>query len=144
MRGYRYEHRPFAIGEMMLAPEVDSFLRLTPREQVVDRAIRDILPNGDDLRGSSIYIWEDYEWANRAWQLRGSPFLYELEFDASDILFRSDVNHYTDACDAMDDRKLFDEAIARYRENAPLLNHHLRPRVELLVARACVTSVITV
>lgn len=142
MRGYRYEHRLFAVGAMMHPPE-DSFSRLTPTQQLVDRAIRDALPDGDRLRGGSLYAWEELDWGRRAWQLRRSPYFYELEIDEADILFRSDLNHYSDALDAAKKGLPFDDAVARYCANAPQLAHHNRPRVDLLLTRACVVSVTT-
>lgn len=140
MRGYRYEHRLFAVGEVML-PAADPFARLTPTQQVVDRAIRDALVDGDRLRGSSLYAWEDPHWARRAWALRQSPFFYEIEIE--DVLFRSDLNHYSDALDAANKGLPFVDAVARYCSKAPLLPHHTCPRVELLFPHARVVSVMT-
>lgn len=142
MQGYRYEHRLFALDEIMYPPE-DSFSRLTPQQQLVDRAIRDALPDGDRLRGGSLYAWEDRDWALRAWQLRKSPYFYELEFDEADILFRSDLNHYTDALDAANNRSLFDDAVARYCNKSTQLTHHTHPRIELLIKHARVKSIQT-
>lgn len=126
---------------MMYPPPEDSFNRLRPEQQKVDRAIRNMLENGDELRGSSLYVWEDHDWAKYAWQRRGSPYFYKLEFDTADILFKSDLNHYTGAADSTENTSKFNDAVTRYCTNAPLMEHHYRPRVEILVACAQVISV---
>jgi hypothetical protein len=65
---YRYDDQEFSNGHVMES-RGDSFDILTDYEKMVEVAIRAALPDGTNVRGTSLYTWEDEKLAKRLWGL---------------------------------------------------------------------------
>jgi hypothetical protein len=133
---YRYDKNFYKAGEI-LVPKRDSFGMLTDIEKVVETAIRARLPDGQSIRGGSLFAWESEAVGKRMWPLSKKPYLYELEVDEADIRFCGDLNHYNNAKDAVTNEKSPDEFVAAYCDgnpSDPAVNGS--PRIELLFSKA--------
>ncbi|MET4361278.1 hypothetical protein ABIB06_001854 [Bradyrhizobium sp. LB8.2] len=133
---YRYDKDLYEEGEI-LTPKHDSFGMLTDTEKVVETAIRARLPNGQSIRGGSLFAWESEAVGKRMWPLSKKPYLYELEVDDADIRFRGDLNHYNNAKDAVKKERSPEEFVAAYcdgKDSDPAVNG--APRIELLFSKA--------
>lgn len=93
---YRYDNEEFADG-LLIESRGDSFSALTEDEKKVELAIRATLPDGENIRSTSLYTWADEELAKRLWSLSGKRYLYELEIDEADIRHKGDLNYYSEA-----------------------------------------------
>lgn len=139
VRVFRYDNEDYAVGQVIVS-RGDHFDGLTDKEKAVELAIRKALPNGVDVRSASLYAWESEQFAKRVWPHSKKKYLYELEVDESDIRFKSDLNHFSDATGSIGSADAFDNAVARYCSAAPPTADHTTPRVEVLVSRATVIS----
>jgi hypothetical protein len=113
---YRYEDRDFAEGEVM-PPFGDHYRRLTPEQKIVENKLIEALPDGENLRNSSLYTWEDEAVARRVFDAQVSAkkprtYLYEVEVEAEKVRFRGDLNSYSAAVDAVANNQSPDAAIA--------------------------------
>lgn len=131
---YRYDNEDYAEGEV-IRPQRGSF-PLTENQEDVERVIRSTLPNGEDIRGNSIYTWASEPVAKRVWPHSGRKYLYQLEVDEAHIRFRGDLNWYSAAVDKVAAGKAPDDAVNEYcsgqRAGAPFTE----PRIEVLVSEA--------
>jgi hypothetical protein len=135
---YRYDDEDYADGRM-IKPRGDPFNTLTEPEKAVETAVRAALPNGENVRSTSVYTWANETVAKRLWQYSGRRYLYELEIDKADIRHIGDLNHYSDAKDAAISGAPFEDAVARYCMGEPSgPPRFTEPRVEILVSKAMV------
>ena len=104
---------------------------------MVEGAIRTALPDGTNIRGSSLYTWKDETLARRLWLLSKKKYLYELEIDEADIRHKGDLNHYSEAEVAAKLGKSFDE-VRKYCTGEPAGPQFTGPRIEILVSKATV------
>jgi hypothetical protein len=133
---YRYDNNKYEVGEI-ISPKRDSFGMLTDTEKQVETLIRSTLPDGQSIRGDSLFAWESQTVASRVWPLSGKRYLYELEVDEADIRFRGDLNHYNNAKDAVKNSLSPDEFVSAYcegKDSNPAINGP--PRIELLFSKA--------
>jgi hypothetical protein len=91
---YRYDDEDYPDGQLVRS-RGDSFDILTKVEKVVELGIRALLPDGANVRGASLYTWEDEVVARRLWKLSGKKYLYELEVDDASIRHIGDLNLYS-------------------------------------------------
>jgi hypothetical protein len=130
---YRYDDEDYPDGQLVRS-RGDSFDILTKVEKVVELGIRALLPDGANVRGASLYTWEDEVVARRLWKLSGKKYLYELEVDDASIRHIGDLNLYSCAKDAVQSGQSPNEAISAYC-NRDVADPKLGgPRREILVS----------
>ena len=134
---YRYDNDDYPDG-CTVRSRGDSFAALNPIEKKVEQRIRDLMPDGQSVRGKSLYTWEDETVARRLWPHSKKKFLYELEVDEADIRHTGDLNLYSAAKDSVAAGSSPDAAINSYckGETAPSKPGDERPRREILVREA--------
>lgn len=132
---YRYDNQDYADGQV-IHPRGDSFASLTNDQKTVELAIRAAMPNGETIRGGSLYTWEDRALALRLWKVSRKTHLYELEIDPADVLFKGDLNNYSAAVDAAKAKAAIDDDVARYCRGEIAPPPWAPPRVEILVKSA--------
>lgn len=132
---YRYSNCEHSIGDT-ITPKGDSFDTLTDEQKIVEKKLRGTLPGGVNMRSSAIFTWADKTLANRLWPLSKKKYLYELEIADEDIVLTGDLNHYSDAVDAVKKGADPDAAIKRYCDHEGGLPHHTSPRIEILATKA--------
>jgi hypothetical protein len=110
---YRYDDEDYRDGEI-ISSRGDHYDRLTGTQQQVELVIRRTLPKGENVRRTSLYTWEDRSFARLGWEHRKRRYLYELEVDEADIRFHGDLQHFSDAEDAIKDHRSPHDAVARY------------------------------
>jgi hypothetical protein len=93
------------------------------------------MANGERIRSTSLYTWENLEFARRAAQLAKKP-LYELKIDPADIVHRGDVEHFSNAVDAISRGEDPMEHVKKYCEGVEFISQ----RVEILVTKAKVVK----
>lgn len=133
---YRYDNNKYEVGEI-ITPKRDLFGMLTGIEKQVEARIRATLPDGESIRGGSVFDWENEAVAFRVWPLSRKKYLYQLEVDEADIRFRGDLNHCNNAKDAVAGGRPMDEYVSAYcegNESAPNVNG--APRIELMFSKA--------
>lgn len=133
---YRYDNERYDVDDI-ITPKRNSFGMLTDREKQVETTIRAALPNGQSIRGDSVFGWESEAVGHRLWSLSGKQYLYELEVDEVDMRFRGDLNHYNNAKDAVGDGRPLDKFVQAYcegKDSDPAVNG--APRIELLFSKA--------
>ncbi len=97
----------------MINARGDSISSLTEHQKVVEIAIREALPHGPTIRGTSLYTWADEGVAKRLWRRSRKRYLYELEIAEADIRHKGDLNYYSEALDAVKSGKPFEDAIRK-------------------------------
>jgi hypothetical protein len=127
---YRYDAHSYDDREP-ISSRGDHFPRLTPAQQQVETLIRSTMPNGHNIRSTSLYTWENLEVARRVARLARKP-LYELQIDVADIVHRGDVQHFSNAVDAINLGKNPREHVTKYCEGVEFISE----RVEILVTKA--------
>jgi hypothetical protein len=110
---YRYDTRDFAEGEVIIS-NGDHFDRLMPDQQRAETAIRDKMPNGHDIRATSLYTWKHLRPAELAWKFKKGNHLYELEVDEADIIHTADLDDYSSIVTAVRKREPPDSYVERY------------------------------
>lgn len=136
---YRYDDQHYHDGEVITS-RGDSIVTLTIAEKTVEMAVRQELVNGEAIRGNAVYAWIDKEVALRLWRISKQSYLYALLVDEDDILFESDLNHYSDATEFKPDDPEFDAAISRYCLQEPTLSKHTSPRIEVLFEKGVIVK----
>jgi hypothetical protein len=137
IRVYRYDDEEFPTGKVIRC-RGDSFDTLTDHQKTVEIAIRKALPDGANVRSTSIYVWADQQVAKRLWPLSKKRYLYELEIDEVDIRHKGDLNNYSEAETAAKSGKPFEDAVLRYCRGEMAGKKYTEPRVEILVSEATV------
>jgi hypothetical protein len=132
---YRYDDEEFKDGQL-ISSRGDSFGTLTDTEKIVEGSLRTVLPDGANVRGGSLYTWQEENVARRLWQLSGKKYLYELEIDESDIRHIGDLNYYSKAKDAAKSGAPFEDFIRRYCGGEVAGPPFTEPRLEILVSKA--------
>jgi hypothetical protein len=122
----------------MINARGDSISSLTEHQKVVEIAIREALPHGPTIRGTSLYTWADEGVAKRLWRRSRKRYLYELEIAEADIRHKGDLNYYSEALDAVKSGKPFEDAIRKYCRGETAGPPFTEPRVEILVSKATV------
>lgn len=135
MMVYRYDSASYAESDIMRS-RGNSFDMLTDDQKIVEIAIRAAVCGGADIRGNSLYTWENEGLAKRLWRLSGKPYLYELEVEDSDIRHRGDLNFYTEALEAIREGNSPSEAIEKYWSGETSVAPWTEPRIELLASQA--------
>lgn len=135
---WRTDTRRFEPGETVTSAG-DHMVTLDGAHKATEQLLRDAMGKGGGVRATSLYAWENEEWARRAWRLERVKSLYRLEADEADILHRGDVNHYTDIGDALKageptDRYVDDYVTGRDSDRSK----YPTARFEVLVAKAVV------
>lgn len=134
---YRYDDQEFADGQIIYS-RGDSLSTLTDHQKNVELAIRSALPDGANVRGTSLYTWADEKLARRLWPLSRKRYLYELEIDETDIRHRGDLNYYSEAETAAKLSTPFEDAIRKYCTGLTAGQPFTEPRIEILVSKATV------
>lgn len=134
---YRYDDEHYDVGST-ISSRGDHLGTLTPDEKIVEKMIRAKLNDGERIRAESLYAWDSVDVAKRLHKYARKKFLYQLEIDDSDIRHRGDVEHFSDAVDAIKTNRNADSSVASYCRS-DLKNS---PKVELLVSRAVVIAVL--
>jgi hypothetical protein len=130
---FRYDNYRYEVGDIV-TPRGDSFESLTEVEKKVETELRKMLPDGQNIRGGSVFAWESELVAKRVWPLSHKTYLYELEIDQADIRLRGDLNHYNNAKDAAKCCASFDHHLRAYCNGDPSpVNGN--PRIELLFVK---------
>jgi hypothetical protein len=132
---YHYSDRCLRDGELVTAFR-DSFDTLTDTEKVFETAIRDIIPDGHNIRSSSLFTWETDGLVRRVWEHIPKKYFYELEIDTDDIVFKADLNYYNEGKDAAKAGAPLDQIAATYASGA--IKPNAMPRIEILVKKAIV------
>jgi|LNFM01.2.fsa_nt_gb hypothetical protein len=135
MTVYRYDDECFAEGQEIL-PRGDSFNMLTDHEKKIEREIRSVLSDGENVRSTSLYGWEDEAVARRLWKLSKKTYLYELEVEQTDVRFKADLHFYSEAVDAVKQGASPDSAVRRYCSGESAGPCSGLPRIEVLVTKA--------
>jgi hypothetical protein len=131
---FRYDNTRYEVGDIITS-RGDSFATLTDVEKKVETALRDVLTDGHDIRGNSVFAWESEAVAERVWPLSRKLYLYKLEILQADIRFRGDLNHYNNAKDAVKANQPFDEHLRAYCAGDPSPMNG-SPRIELMFSKA--------
>ncbi|MEI4492073.1 hypothetical protein WAF00_15600 [Mameliella alba] len=143
---WRTDSRVFELSETICSGG-DHLETLSAAHEGAEEALRNAMGDRGRLRSTSLYTWEDEEWARRAWALENKAiqskgnkkYLYRLEIDDSDIFHRGDVNHYTDIGDALRQSMDPSKSIQGYLNgNGPDRDRHSTARFEILVRKALV------
>src|SRR2546429_8857415 len=83
---YRYDAQPYADGESINS-RGDHFYCLTDAQQKVEALIRSTMANGEKIRSTCLYTWQNLAFATQAARL-AKKHLYQLEIDTADIMHR--------------------------------------------------------
>jgi hypothetical protein len=132
---YRYDNEDYVDGHLICS-RGDSFNMLTDVEKVVELRIRELLPDGANIRGNSLYTWEDETVAQRLWGYSRKQYLYELEVDEANIRHVGDLDLYSDAKDAVKNKVSPDAPITAYCNGEVAPPERGGPRREILVSEA--------
>lgn len=136
---YRYDDQQFADGHEMTS-RGDHYDSLTSMEKRVETLLRKVRENGDRLRRTSLYSWEDKALAEKLWPWSRKKYLYTLEIIEPDIVHSGDVNHYTAAKNAIAIGADPTRHLALYWSGVDAEGEWTRPRRELLATKAKVVS----
>jgi hypothetical protein len=139
MKLFHYSNTNYSAGELIHG-KGNYIPALTPGQKIAEAAIRAVIHNGDRIRDTALYTWQDASLAIRLFSLSGKKALYELEALEGDILLRGDLNYYGAAADAAQQNKPFDTYVANYVSGMPAGGPFTEPRMEVLVTKATVVS----
>lgn len=135
---WRIEGRKFEPRQEMRSSG-DHFTTLNSAHTLSELALRDAMPDGHDIRATSLYAWREETWARWNWKKEPEKYLYKLEVDEADIRHIGDVSYYSDIGDALASGQSAELPIQSYIASALFVPaRHFKPRVELLVGKAMV------
>lgn len=137
---YRYEPRLFSPGEIVF-PDFTIAPRLNDGERAVEEEILNLDPDLSRIRNQALYTWQSKKMFERlitgitrhASTIRGKQY-YQLEIDASDILFKGNLLTYNQAATNRDSQTFFEKSVRDYIKGCDLsdaLEH-----AEILVSKA--------
>lgn len=132
---YRYDNECYKDGEIT-RPRGDFFSTLTDSEKQVELAIRSTLPDGANIRSTSVCTWANENLAKRLWPRSRKKYLYELEIDDFNIRHIGDLNWYSAAKDAVNSGELPKDAVDKYCSGENAGPPYTEPRIEVLVSEA--------
>jgi len=132
---YRYDSEYLTEGQQV-HPRGDPFDTLTDDQKQVEREIRATLPNGEIVRSTSLYAWEDEAVARRLWPHSKRKYLYELEIEQSNIRLKADLNFYSEAVDAIKEGRSPIPAVEKYCSGESADPSSGLRRIEILVTEA--------
>jgi len=133
---YRYDNEDFPDGKVIQS-RGDHLTTLTADERKTELEVRKTLSNGEEVRKTALYTWENEAAARRLAPFSRASFLYELAVDPPDILCRFDLNFFSDAVDAKTGPD-FDDAIRRFCAGESGGKSATSPRIEVLVTKATI------
>jgi len=134
---YRIDAREFKSGDVILPGENDYVDRLAGYHRSVEELLRATLPDGANVRGKTVHVFEDQAVATEYWLpwAMKDRHLYEVEIDSDDILGLGDMALYNEAAEHPADqarmRQLIDDYCAGKRSP--------KPKVEVMARKATVT-----
>lgn len=132
---YRYDDAEYDPGETVRA-RGDSLETLTENQKIVEAAIRSTEKDSNNIRGTSLYTWENEALARRLWKYSKKKYLYELEVDDGNIRHRGDLNWYSAAVDAVAMGDSPNEGVTKYWSGESAGEPFTEPRIEVLVSGA--------
>ena len=125
---YRYAQGLIEVGDVMVK-DGDHLGRLTKDQLAAERALRAVSTEKAKTRENALFAWTDYELARQSGAILERPYLYTLQVEDRDVLFESDLQHYTDVEEAIRAGRDPGDAIRRYWENAPSSDSKSRTEV---------------
>jgi len=129
---YRYAEGLAEVGDVMLK-DGDHIGRLTEDQLAAEKALRAVSVEAAETRRKALFAWTDYELARQSGALLERRYLYTLEVEDGDVIFESDLQHYSEVVGSIKAGRDPDEAIRRYWANGPRCGP--KPRIEVLFAR---------
>lgn len=129
---YRYAQGLIEVGQVM-PKDGDHIGRLTEDQLAAEKALRAVSAKAAETRKKALFAWTDYELARQSGAILQRRYLYTLHVEDEDVLFESDLQHFTDVVDAIKAGRDPDEAIRGYWSNAPRSDP--KPRTEVLFTR---------
>jgi hypothetical protein len=134
---YRVDRRDFQPGEVIASAK--EYLELSPeRARRVEELFEQARPENKPRRTESLFLFENLTVAKKHWSKMSDGKLYEMKIAHSAVLHRGDMRLIDIAGDDNDDEKVQSSANQYWSGETTD-----RPRIEILVATALVTKVIS-
>lgn len=126
---YRYAQGLAEVGDVMLK-DGDHIGRLTEDQFAAEKALRAVSAEAAEMRRKALFAWTNHELARQSGALLGRPYLYTLQVEDRDVIFESDLQHYTNVVESIKAGRDPDDAVRRYWANGPCCDP--KPRIEVL------------
>lgn len=139
MRAYHYSNREHKPGDIITAGR-DSLTTFKGHKKQFEEALRAGHPDGLKIRSKALYSWESAEFVPSIWDHIPYKYYYEVEIDETDIVHRSNLNHYNDGIDAAAKGQPLVKMVQDYWNNAP--SRDPKCRIEILATKATVVALL--